>query len=1034
MQVAVRCRPLNDQEKARNTLQLVNTFPDRRQVKINYGVGAKKIIKTFTFDKVFGQYATQEEVFRETVLPIVDEALQGYNCTVFAYGQTGTGKTHTMEGNINCSEQAGIIPRAVRAIFEKLDEIKADYTVRVSFLELYNEELQDLLAVNDNLARRKPLRLCEDSKRGVTCQNLEEIHVLNADHIFEILARGIEQRQTAATNCNKNSSRSHSIFTLKIMIKELADDGNEAIRHGQLNLVDLAGSECIGRSGAKDQRAREAGNINQSLLTLGRVITALVDHHGHVPYRDSKLTRLLQESLGGRAKTCIIATLSPAQDAVDESMSTLDYAHRAKNIRNKPEVNQRMSKTAAMREQAVENEQLRLELQAQREKNGVYLPVDVYDKMQTSITSQEAQIAEAESVLKLRQEEVKQLQEECNAMLSRLEETQQQLNNAEEEVAAKKQALEETKAKLAETTVELCASNAVVNEQVVTENFLAETFEGFRDEIVSRRDEVTGLQAKIGRFENYQHDRIQVADEFCQETETAASSLQSSVQNLLAHGEKQSTVLCEGVAELLSRGKETCDVMTNAITAALEKLQQDSRNISTEMKSSCTSLEKRLIATNDNVASTLLELQQSLGTWISEVDETMQNVQSELSEQQQKASDIAKTLEKNCSSNVKLLKKFMQHHNEKVAELESQLTALQSEVAGQSTKHQQEVQQHVATHQEQLEAQAQQLVQQMTSMLAAFSTQAQTACHELGQMGTTHSQQMATHVSQSVQQLHADSAAVKQLTDDNIAKAMQVTSSIQTQTVNGLHEMATRRESAASHISSIQNNVTEKMQHLQSSVTTLTGSVATSIDAGRNEVKQTASMAEKLVVGVQGAAQSMQENASGAVDSFNSFMEQHGDSLQDTLHEHFEHLNQQLHNQGHTIADLKESTLTFQAKASQELQVTGATPKPKQFQSLAKLRRTRDHEEIRSEVRNSADPSHFPGVLPFGADDDEEDTENMSPASTGTKTTTSNVSRIPVPASKRRKSGDSHQSHHSLGSMNSQESVRPLGESSNWAL
>eukprot|EP01042_Synura_sphagnicola_P005856 gene5856-7472_t len=124
---------------------------------------------------------------------------------------------------------------------------------------------------------------------------------------------------------------------MKIMIKETNVEGEEVVRHGQLNLVDLAGSECVGRSGAKDARAREAGSINQSLLTLGRVITALVDHHAHIPYRDSKLTRLLQESLGGKAKTCIIATLSPSQGCVEETLSTLDYAHRAKSIKNVPQ-------------------------------------------------------------------------------------------------------------------------------------------------------------------------------------------------------------------------------------------------------------------------------------------------------------------------------------------------------------------------------------------------------------------------------------------------------------------------------------------------------------------------------------------------------------------------------------------------------------------------------------------------------------------------------------------------------------------------
>merc|ERR1711970_1596475 len=154
---------------------------------------------------------------------------------------------------------------------------------------------------------------------------------------------------------------------------ESSVEGEEVLRIGKLNLVDLAGSENIGRSGAMDKRAREAGNINQSLLTLGRVITALVDRTPHVPYRESKLTRLLQDSLGGRTKTTIIATISPGVNNMEETLSTLDYAHRAKNITNKPEVNQKLTKKALIKQYEDEIEQLKRDLMASREKNGVFL-------------------------------------------------------------------------------------------------------------------------------------------------------------------------------------------------------------------------------------------------------------------------------------------------------------------------------------------------------------------------------------------------------------------------------------------------------------------------------------------------------------------------------------------------------------------------------------------------------------------------------------------------------------------------------------
>lgn len=236
------------------------------------------------YAKVFGQYATQHEIFVNCIQPVVDEMLEGYNCTVFAYGQTGTGKTHTMEGKIDDPALMGVIPRAVHHIFEHLDNQNTEYAVRVSFLEMYNEELTDLLVPDDCLDVKSP-RIFEDTRRGVVCSPLEELPVNNARQIFDVLQRGLAKRRVSETLLNKNSSRSHCIFTINVHIKETTSEGEEVLKIGKINLVDLAGSECIGRSGARENRAREAGNINKSLLTLGRVITSLVEHWGHVPYR-----------------------------------------------------------------------------------------------------------------------------------------------------------------------------------------------------------------------------------------------------------------------------------------------------------------------------------------------------------------------------------------------------------------------------------------------------------------------------------------------------------------------------------------------------------------------------------------------------------------------------------------------------------------------------------------------------------------------------------------------------------------------------
>ncbi|EOD33765.1 hypothetical protein EMIHUDRAFT_43489, partial [Emiliania huxleyi CCMP1516] len=291
----------------------------------------------YHFDSVYTSYSTQCEVF-ETVRPLVHEVMQGFEATVFAYGQTGTGKTHTMEGEIVCEEKKGIIPRAVEAIFESLGE-KGKYVssaVSASYLEIYNEELSDLLTEARGRARSREIARDRARSRetGVYAHNLSEHEVCSAADVLGLIARAQERRRVGETRMNKHSSRSHCVFTLTVTTRETTSEGMTMESTGKLHLVDLAGSECAktaagsaagggsGAHAAHDARERERKNINQSLLTLGRDVF-LFPSQARIPYRDSKLTRLLQESLGGRCKTVVIATLSPSQLAVEESASTL---------------------------------------------------------------------------------------------------------------------------------------------------------------------------------------------------------------------------------------------------------------------------------------------------------------------------------------------------------------------------------------------------------------------------------------------------------------------------------------------------------------------------------------------------------------------------------------------------------------------------------------------------------------------------------------------------------------------------------------
>ncbi len=376
--VVVRCRGRSDREVKENSGVVVSVNGLKgRSVELSMGASALSN-KTYHFDKVFSPAADQAIIFDDVVKPILSEMLAGYNCTIFAYGQTGTGKTYTMSGDMTdtlglLSDAAGIIPRVLYTLFQKLESDEVDCSVKCSFIELYNEELRDLLSADDGTK----LKIYDDNNKkghGTTLvQGMEESHIKSAGAGIKLLQAGSHKRQVAATKCNDLSSRSHTVFTITTYIKKSGEAGEDIICAGKLNLVDLAGSENIQRSGAENKRAAEAGLINKSLLTLGRVINALVDKSSHIPYRESKLTRLLQDSLGGRTKTCIIATVSPAKSNLEETISTLDYAFRAKNIRNKPQINSMVSKNTLLREFTAEIEKLKGELIATRQRNGVYL-------------------------------------------------------------------------------------------------------------------------------------------------------------------------------------------------------------------------------------------------------------------------------------------------------------------------------------------------------------------------------------------------------------------------------------------------------------------------------------------------------------------------------------------------------------------------------------------------------------------------------------------------------------------------------------
>ncbi|CAL1261885.1 unnamed protein product [Larinioides sclopetarius] len=511
IQVFARCRPLNNIERRQGSPSVVEVIPDKKEILIKDRTSNRE----FFFDKVFPPDAKQIQVYKAVVGPLIQEVLNGYNCTVFAYGQTGTGKTYTMEGersNASCSWEddpgAGIIPRSLHQLFEELNkEENVEFSVRVSFLELYNEELFDLLSSTD-FSR---LRLYEDSNRkgSVIIQGLEEILVNNKDEVYTILEKGTARRQTAATMLNASSSRSHTVFSVTVHIKENTVEGEELLKTGKLNLVDLAGSENVGRSGAIDKRAREAGkicNINQSLLTLGRVITALIEKQPHIPYRESKLTRLLQDSLGGHTKTSIIATISPALCNFDETISTLDYATKAKSITIRPEVNQKMTKRALIREYTEEIERLRRDLAALRNKDGFFVDADNYSILLNSVTEKDNKMKELEESIEFLKEERKKIEEMFNSTKEDLEKTSEQLQETTQkfqetasELCNTKNALCYTQEVLSKTALDRDEKEFLINVQKKTEKKLSQQAHTLLEVAEETTNDVNQLHEKIDR-------------------------------------------------------------------------------------------------------------------------------------------------------------------------------------------------------------------------------------------------------------------------------------------------------------------------------------------------------------------------------------------------------------------------------------------------------------------------------------------------------------------------------------------------------
>ncbi|XP_038116049.1 kinesin-like protein KIF3A [Culex quinquefasciatus] len=572
VRVVVRVRPMDKNELDSGSQNIIKTDKSNRCITVyKPNANSSEPPKVYFFDNVFGEESTQIDLYVDTARPIVDKVLEGYNGTILAYGQTGTGKTYTMSGNPDSPQTKGIIPNTFAHIFGHIARGKENqkFLVRVSYMEIYNEEVRDLLGKEFN----KSLEVKERADIGVFVKDLSGYVVHNADDLDNIMKLGNKNRVVGATKMNSESSRSHAIFSITIESSETDETGKQNVRMGKLQLVDLAGSERQSKTQSSGLRLKEATKINLSLSVLGNVISALVDGKStHIPYRNSKLTRLLQDSLGGNSKTVMCASVSPADSNYVETISTLRYACRAKSIQNLAHINDE-PKDALLRHFQEEIKELKRQLEEGVFANGLGTDedeeeedeVDEVEEIEDDDEEQEKEKSERKE--KHRREKAKEKKEKADAEKELMEkkamENEQEISRAKSEqdqLRAKLSSLENKILVGGENLLEKAQAQEVLLEKSIaelerstkTERELEETLQKIEAERIDIEERYSSLQEEcVGKTKKLQR----------------VMSMLMGIKSELADQQQEQQREKEGIYEnirSLSRELALCELVINS--------------------------------------------------------------------------------------------------------------------------------------------------------------------------------------------------------------------------------------------------------------------------------------------------------------------------------------------------------------------------------------------------------------------------------------------------------------------------------------
>ncbi|KAK2850438.1 hypothetical protein Q7C36_009221 [Tachysurus vachellii] len=591
VKVMCRFRPLNESEITRGD-KYIPKFKGEDTVVISG--------KPYVFDRVLPPNTNQELVYDACAKQIVKDVLNGYNGTIFAYGQTSSGKTHTMEGNLHDSARKGIIPRISQDIFDHIYSMDEDleFHIKVSYFEIYLDKIRDLLDVS-----KTNLAVHEDKNRVPYVKGCTERFVSSPEEVMDVIDEGKANRHVAVTNMNEHSSRSHSIFLINIKQENME---TEKKLSGKLYLVDLAGSEKVSKTGAEGAVLDEAKNINKSLSALGNVISALAEGTTHVPYRDSKMTRILQDSLGGNCRTTIIICCSPSVFNEAETKSTLMFGQRAKTIKNTVSVNMELTAEEWKKKYEKEKEKnrglkviiQRLENELKRWRRGEAVPVEEQQKSKEMKNSEATPTIEslAPPPQPLHDTEKTQYEELINELY-------QQLDDKDDEINQQSQLAESLKQQMVDQD-ELLASTRHDCEKLQEELMrLHREHEAAKEEV---KEVLQALEELAVNYDQKSHEleekgrsNVQLSDELIHKS-TLLSSVErdlATLQDVNGHHKKRSAeILSMLLRDLSEIGNVigTSDLKTSAEgPGAMEEEFTMARLYISKMKSEVKSLVNR---------------------------------------------------------------------------------------------------------------------------------------------------------------------------------------------------------------------------------------------------------------------------------------------------------------------------------------------------------------------------------------------------------------------------------------------------------